>query len=142
MEILLRAISSNSDPDVQRLARGHVLLEEANLPVLGALVLDTCAVLDSAGRGACRLYPVDVLMLNLLDASFPLLELFHVELALFVGEVLPLDASPHDLLVFVVHAETGSVGVVVRPLVPFERRFFLDRLDPDFLSFSGLSYDH
>ena len=68
-------------------------------------------------------------MLDVLDTLTSLLQLSHVEVTLFVGEVLPLDASPDDLLVFVIHAKIGNVGVVVRPLVAFRwhLEFLLER---------------
>ena len=43
-------------------------------------------------------------MLNLLDTLATTFELSHIEVALVVREVLPLDASAHNLLVLLVHS--------------------------------------
>ena len=47
--------------------------------------------------------PVNVLQLNLFDSFLALLELFQIEIAMLIWEVLPLDASSHDFPVDFVH---------------------------------------
>ena len=57
------------------------------------------------------------MIFNILDALLTLLQLFRIEVVLWVGEVHSFDAPTHNLLIFLVHYEAGDVRIMVRPLV-------------------------
>ena len=48
-------------------------------------------------------------MLNLLYPLMSLLQFVHIEIALLVREVLPLDASSDNFLVFIVHSQPWDI---------------------------------
>lgn len=76
-------------------------------------------IATTESRNTCRLNPLHILLFDCLDTILPLLQIFGVEGAVLVREVLLLDAFADDAFVLIVHAEAWHVGVVVRPLVAF-----------------------
>ena len=82
-----------------------------------------------------------VLMLDIFDTLASLLQLHHIEVALVIWEVLPLNAPSDYPFIFIVHSEIGNIRVIVRPLVAFSRHFelLLERLC---LLLSHLVYNH
>ena len=72
--------------------------------------------------------PVNVLQLNLFDSFLALLELFQIEIAMLIWEVLPLDASTHNFSVdfvllhqslqhFLPHAEVTLIIFCLRDII-------------------------